>query len=71
MHSKSETGKTIFIEPTALVNINNDVAELEIDERREINKILRELTNKLRVYSPQLNQFYFLLLMRKLICRKN
>ena len=62
VHSKSETGKTIFIEPTALVNINNDVAELEIDERREINKILRELTNKLRVYSPQLNQFYFLLI---------
>jgi len=62
VHSKSETGKTIFIEPSALVNINNDVAELEIDERREINKILRELTTKLRVFSPQLNQFYFLLI---------
>lgn len=62
VHSKSETGKTIFIEPSALVNINNDVAELEIDERREINKILRELTSKLRVFAPQLNQFYFLLI---------
>lgn len=62
VHSKSETGKTIFIEPSALVNINNDVAELEIDERREINKILRDLTNLLRPFSKQLNQFYFLLI---------
>ncbi len=62
VHSKSESGKTIFIEPSALVNINNDVAELEIDERREINKILRELTNALRPYSSQLTQFYYLLI---------
>lgn len=61
VHGKSETGKTIFIEPGATIAINNDVAELEVDERREVNRILRELTDKLRPYSEQLKQFYELL----------
>lgn len=43
VHSKSESGKTIFIEPSVTVNINNELAELEIDEQREVNRILREL----------------------------
>ncbi len=43
VHSKSESGKTVFIEPGATIEINNELAELEIDERREINHILREL----------------------------
>ena len=43
VHSKSESGKTVFIEPGATIEINNELAELEIDERREINRILREL----------------------------
>ena len=57
VHNKSETGKTIFIEPGATININNDIAELEVDERREINRILRELTNTLRPFSFQLKQY--------------
>jgi DNA mismatch repair protein MutS2 len=43
IHGKSESGKTIFIEPMVTVGINNEVAELEIDEQRELNKIMREL----------------------------
>jgi DNA mismatch repair protein MutS2 len=43
VHSKSESGKTVFIEPGITIEINNELAELEIDERREINRILREL----------------------------
>jgi len=62
VHNKSETGKTIFIEPGATININNDIAELEIDERREINRILRELTNTLRPFSFQLKQYNELLI---------
>jgi DNA mismatch repair protein MutS2 len=62
VHNKSETGKTIFIEPGATININNDIAELEIDERREINKILRELTDTLRPFSVQLKQYHELLI---------
>ncbi|MBC7695439.1 MAG: hypothetical protein H7141_08355 [Burkholderiales bacterium] len=62
VHNKSETGKTIFIEPGATININNDIAELEIDERREINRILRELSDTLRPFAFQLKQFEILLI---------
>jgi len=62
VHNKSETGKTIFIEPGATININNDIAELEIDERREINRILRELADALRPYAFQLKQYDELLI---------
>ncbi len=61
VHSKSETGKTIFIEPTTTIAINNDIAELEVDERREINRILRELTNAIRPYASQIKQYHELL----------
>lgn len=62
VHNKSETGKTIFIEPVATISINNDIAELEIDERREINRILRELSDTLRPYAFQLKQYDELLI---------
>lgn len=62
VHNKSETGKTIFIEPGATISINNDIAELEIDERREINRILRELTETLRPFANQLKQYNELLI---------
>jgi DNA mismatch repair protein MutS2 len=61
VHNKSETGKTIFIEPGATISINNDIAELEIDERREINRILRELSDTLRPFAFQLKQYEKLL----------
>jgi DNA mismatch repair protein MutS2 len=62
VHSKSETGKTIFIEPSATISINNDIAELEIDERREINRILRELSNTIRPFANQLKHYNDLLI---------
>ncbi len=62
VHNKSETGKTIFIEPGSTISINNDIAELEIDERREINRILRELSDTLRPFSFQLKQYDDLLI---------
>ncbi|MBL7936150.1 MAG: DNA mismatch repair protein MutS, partial [Bacteroidia bacterium] len=46
----------------ATININNDIAELEIDERREINRILRELSDTLRPYAFQLKQYDELLI---------
>lgn len=52
VHGKSESGKTIFIEPGLTIGINNDVAELEIDERREVNRILRELCATIKPYTP-------------------
>lgn len=61
VHNKSESGRTIFIEPGTTISINNDIAELEIDERREINKILRELTATLNPYSDTLKKYQNLL----------
>jgi DNA mismatch repair protein MutS2 len=56
VHDKSESGKTIFIEPGATIAINNEVAELEIDEQREINRILRELCGLIRPFVPALKE---------------
>jgi DNA mismatch repair protein MutS2 len=56
VHGKSESGKTIFIEPGVTMAINNDIAELEIDERREVNRILRELCNAIRPFVPEILQ---------------
>lgn len=62
VHSKSESGKTIFIEPSVTIGTNNDVAELEIDEHREVNRILRELCAKLQPFSVALKEaFQFLI----------
>lgn len=58
VHSKSESGKTIFIEPGVTIGMNNDVAELEIDEHREINRILRELCALIRPYAASLKIAY-------------
>lgn len=58
VHSKSESGKTIFIEPGVTIGMNNDVAELEIDEHREINRILRELCALIRPYAAGLKAAY-------------
>lgn len=50
VHDESATGKTSFIEPAAVVEINNRLRELEGEERREIIRILTELTVSLRPY---------------------
>jgi DNA mismatch repair protein MutS2 len=44
----SDTGKTTFIEPIETIEISNDVFELELEEKREIQLILKELTDELR-----------------------
>jgi DNA mismatch repair protein MutS2 len=56
VHDKSESGRTIFIEPGATIAINNEIAELELDEKREVNRILRELCNEIRPFAPTLQQ---------------
>ncbi|MDI9339309.1 MAG: hypothetical protein QM534_01955 [Sediminibacterium sp.] len=61
VHGKSESGKTIFIEPGVTIAINNEVTELEMDEHREVNRILRELCDGLHSYAGQLRQFSELL----------
>ncbi len=61
VHDESATGKTVFIEPQEVVEANNRVRELEAEERREIIRILRELTDAVRPLAPQLMESYEML----------
>jgi DNA mismatch repair protein MutS2 len=54
VHDSSGTGETIFVEPPAAVEFGNRVRELENDEQREVERVLRELTESLRPYQAQL-----------------
>ena len=56
VHDESATGKTVFIEPAAVVEANNHIRQLEADERREIQRILLEITDKLRPNLPELQK---------------
>ena len=58
VHDESASGKTVFIEPEAVVEANNRVRELESEERREIVRILMEFTDELRPQVPDVLQSY-------------
>lgn len=50
VHDESSTGKTIYIEPAEVVEANNRLRQLQLDERREIARILAQLTDELRPF---------------------
>ena len=58
VHDESATGKTVFIEPTEVVEANNRVRELEGEERKEIIRILTNFTNKVRPYVREMMDSY-------------
>lgn len=58
VHDMSSSGGTVFIEPTGVVNANNELHELEIKEKAEIEKILFELSNAAAEVSEQLEYNY-------------
>ena len=61
VHDESATGKTVFIEPTEVVEANNKVRELEAAERREIVRILTVFSDELRPHVTEiLNSYDFL-----------
>ncbi len=56
IHGASATGQTVFIEPSEAVDLNNEVISLQFEEQREIEKILHELTGRIREVVPKLVQ---------------
>ena len=54
IHDQSASGKTVFIEPEEIVEINNDIVELEYEEKREIVRILTAFADSIRPYIDDL-----------------
>lgn len=54
VHDQSSTGSTFFIEPAAVVNLNNQLKELDLQEQEEIEVILGDLSSQAAVHSSEL-----------------
>lgn len=61
VHDQSATGQTLFMEPQAVVNLNNKLREYQIQEKREVERILWELSQKLMPYTNSLHQSHYVL----------
>src|SRR5450432_3905873 len=57
LHGESDSRKTSFIEPEETIGLNNEIFSLENAEGREVNRILRDLTTRLSVYAPLLQNY--------------
>lgn len=55
---QSSTGQTVYLEPGEVMEANNDLRDLELEERKEIIRILQELTSLLRQHLPELEAGY-------------
>lgn len=70
IHDESSTGQTSFIEPTPVMELNNTIKDLEYQERREVIRLLKELTYYLRPYLHELEAGYDFLALVDLIRAK-
>ncbi|MFC4355964.1 endonuclease MutS2 [Chryseomicrobium palamuruense] len=64
VHDQSSSGQTLFIEPNAVVQLNNDARALRVKEQEEIERILKELTLQVEAIAPDL--FHLVKTMAKL-----
>ncbi|MDQ7052095.1 MAG: endonuclease MutS2 [candidate division KSB1 bacterium] len=62
VHDQSATGQTLFIEPMETVEMNNRVRQLQAQERREIERILAELSNQAHEHHEALERNYHILI---------
>lgn len=58
IHDQSSTGSTLFIEPIAIVKLNNELLELSIQEQKEIEKVLENLSNMAAEHVDSLSYNY-------------
>lgn len=58
LHDESSTGKTVFIEPEEVIDINNDLFDLEQEYKREIFRIIRVLSSTLRPYVDTISKYF-------------
>lgn len=58
LHGESDSRRTAFIEPEETIELNNQVYELENEERKEVYRLLRELTARLASHSTLLSQYH-------------
>ena len=61
VHDQSSSGSTLFIEPMAVVNLNNELRELFLKEQDEINVILADLSNRVAENANGIRQDYSVL----------
>ncbi|HWJ89461.1 MAG TPA: hypothetical protein VNR87_00035 [Flavisolibacter sp.] len=61
LHGESDSRRTAFIEPEETIELNNQLYTLENDERKEVYRILKELTRHLSVYASLLNTYHAIL----------
>lgn len=61
IHDESASGQTVYMEPEEVFTLNNTIRDLEFERRREIIKILTQLTDELRPYVPLLLSYHSLL----------
>ena len=54
VHDQSSTGSTLFIEPMAVIQLNNQLRELEIQEKKEIEAVLADLSNQTAPYTESI-----------------
>ncbi len=55
---ESATGQTIYLEPTEVLEANNELRDLELADRKEVIKILRDLTSLIRQHLPDFKDAY-------------
>jgi DNA mismatch repair protein MutS2 len=61
LHGESDSRRTSFIEPEETIDLNNQLYELENAEKKEVYRILKELTARLSVYAPLLGTYHAIL----------
>ncbi len=58
LHGESDSRRTSFIEPEETIELNNDIYSLENDEKKEVYRLLRELTARLSIYTSLLSAYH-------------